>query len=93
MYTLDTHAGQLLPRWQRTCWERLHRRRGITGNLEQATILVVPFTADQLDAEHGGFPFLMELLGLTGGLQLLLRLQLQGKVISDCQGLIRKLDK
>ena len=34
---------------------------------------------------------MMELLALTGGLQLLAHLQLRGTVYSDCQGLIRKL--
>ena len=39
----------------------------------QAPIIVLPFVADQLDAEHGGSPFLMELLALTWGLQILAR--------------------
>ena len=60
---------------------------------EQAPIIVLPFVADQLDAEHGGSPFLMELLALTGGLQILAHLQLTGQVITDCQSLTRKLAK
>ena len=60
---------------------------------EQAPIIVLPFVADQLDAEHGGSPFLMELLALTGGLQILTHLQLTGQVITDCQSLTRKLEK
>ena len=60
---------------------------------EQAPIIVLPFAADQLDAEHSGFPFQMELLALTGGLQILCQRHLTGKVISDCQSLTRKLGK
>ena len=40
-----------------------------------------------------GSPFMMELLALTGTLQLLAHLQLRGTVCSDCQGLIRKLQQ
>ena len=56
-----------------------------------ASIVFLPFMAVQLDAEHGGSPFQMDLLALTGGLQILSHLQLTGKVISDCQSLARKL--
>ena len=57
---------------------------------DQASILVVLLPADQLDAEHCGQLFF---LSLTGGLQLLSHLQLQGKVITDCQRLTQKLDE
>ena len=33
----------------------------------------------------------MELLAITGGLQILSHLNLQGTVLSDCQGLVRKI--
>ena len=55
---------------------------------EQAPIIVLPFSAPSLPADQGGSPFMMELLALTGALQLLAHLQLQGTVYSDCQGLI-----
>ena len=60
---------------------------------DQAPILVLPFTAPSLTADSGGSPFMMELLALSGALQLLAHLQLQGTVYSDCQGLIRKLQQ
>ena len=60
---------------------------------EQAPITVLPFSAQSLPADQGGSPFMMELLALTGALQLLEHLQLRGTVYSDCQGLIRKLSR
>ena len=60
---------------------------------EQAPIIVLPFSALSPPADQGGSPFMMELLALTGALQLLAHLQLQGTVYSDCQGLIHKLQQ
>ena len=60
---------------------------------DQAPITVLPFSAQSLPADQGGSPFMMELLALTGALQLLAHLQLRGTVYSDCQGLIRKLQQ
>ena len=54
-------------------------------------ILVLPFTAEDLDPSQGGSPNLMELLAITGGLQILSHLNLSGTVLSDCQGLVRKI--
>ena len=54
-------------------------------------IFVLPFTADGLSTDQGGSPALMELLAITGGLQALDHLHLSGTVLSDCQGLVRKL--
>ena len=58
---------------------------------EHHPIVVLPFTAEGLDPHHGGSPTLMELLAITGGLQILSHLNLSGTVFSDCQGLVRKI--
>ena len=54
-------------------------------------ILAIPFSAAGLSTDQGGSPALMELLAITGGLQALAHLRLSGTVLSDCQGLVRKL--
>ena len=56
-------------------------------------ITVQPVTADHLRTDHGGSPFFMELIALTGGLQLLAHLHVIGTVITDCQSLSRKLQQ
>ena len=61
------------------------------GEWERRPIIALPFTAEGLDTSQGGSPTLMELLAITGGLQILQYLNLSGKVLSDCQGLIRKI--
>ena len=54
-------------------------------------ILVIPFHTPRLPPELGGLPSIMELLAITGGLEVLATLGLTGTIYSDCQGLIRKL--
>ena len=54
-------------------------------------IIVIPFTTEGLGPAQGGSPTLMELLAITGGIQILSCLNLQGTVLSDCQGLVRKI--
>ena len=61
------------------------------GDWASRPIIVIPFTAEGLGPSQGGSPTLMELLAITGGLQILSHLNLQGTVLSDCQGLVRKL--
>ena len=85
---------QLLRRWQRTLGGR-----GclvmilVTPGWASAAINVQPITADLLQGDQGGSPFMMELIALTGGLQLLTQLNLTGTVITDCQSLTRKLQQ
>ena len=64
-----------------------------SADWEQTPKVVLPFSAPSLPADQGGSPFIMELLVLTGGVQLLAHLQVRGTVYSDCQGLIRKLQQ
>ena len=54
-------------------------------------ILVIPFHTSRLPADLGGLPSIMELLAVTGGIEVLATLGLTGTIYSDCQGLIRKL--
>ena len=54
-------------------------------------ILVIPFHTPRLPPELGGLPSIMELLAITGGLEILGTLGLTGTIHSDCQGIIRKL--
>ena len=61
------------------------------GDWARRPIIVIPFTAEGLGPNQGGSPTLMELLAITGGLQILSHLNLQGTVLSDCQGLVRKI--
>ena len=61
------------------------------GDWASRPIIVLPFTTEGLGPSQGGSPTLMELLAITGGLQILSHLNLQGTVLSDCQGLVRKI--
>ena len=63
----------------------------ITQNWRSQSILVIPFHTPRLPPEIGGLPSIMELLAITGGLEVLATLGLTGTIYSDCQGLIRKL--
>ena len=54
-------------------------------------IIALSFNAEGLGPTQGGSLTLMELLAITGGLQILSHLNLSGMVLSDCQGLIRKI--
>ena len=65
----------------------------VTPGWASAAINVQPITADLLQGDQGGSPFMMELIALTGGLQLLTQLNLTGTVITDCQSLTRKLQQ
>ena len=61
------------------------------GDWAHHPIIVLPFTAEGLDPHQGGSPTTMELMATTGGLQILSHLNLSGTVLSDCQGLVRKI--
>ena len=63
------------------------------GDWAHHPIIVLPITTEGLDSTLGGSPTLMELLAITGGLQILSHLNLSGTVFSDCQGLVRKIDQ
>ena len=63
----------------------------VTPDWASAAITIQPITADLLQDDEGGSPFMMKLIALTGGLQLLTQLNLTGTVITDCQSLTRKL--
>ena len=55
------------------------------GEWARRPIIALLFAAEGLD------PTLMELLDITGGLQIISHLHLSGTVLSDCQGLVRKI--
>ena len=61
------------------------------GDWASRPITVIPFTAEGLGPSQGGSPTLMELLAITGGLQILSHINLTGTVFSDCQGLVHKI--
>ena len=61
------------------------------GDWASRPILVLPFTTEDLGPSQGGSPTLMELIAITGCLQIFSHLNLQGTVFSDCQGLVRKI--
>ena len=60
------------------------------ANWRSRPILVIPFHTPRLPRDLG-LPSIMELLAITGGLEVLATLGLTGTIHSDCQGLIRKL--
>ena len=61
------------------------------ANWRSRPIIVIPFHNPRLPPELGGLPPIMELLAITGGLEVLATLGLTGTIHSDCHGIIRKL--